>query len=301
MTAKFEEELRDMIRNSLDKEIGDFSEAELDSYISSNLGYEVHPNIICDICDVAPITGDRYKCAVLDDFDMCEDCEEGVDHPYPTLKITDPNNSVVVKVTVNEPPQHPFEEVKVELVPEEEIHYTKLQKIEQSVTAFTSKPANPNFNKKSATIIDEPSSTKTICCEKGKSVELKWRVKNMTHKTWPKAGVIVRNFSPDVVMKPFRVPFSLQSNETGEVRCEVKIGDDVEVGAEMMAYVHLIDADSLEIMGEELVAEVLVTPGLSKSVLDEEVLYMDALALVDTGLTYFEGGIQAMKDANGDF
>ena len=36
----------------------------------------IHFGVKCDGCGKFPIVGCRYKCAVCDDFDYCEDCEK---------------------------------------------------------------------------------------------------------------------------------------------------------------------------------------------------------------------------------
>lgn len=52
----------------------------------------VHTGIVCDGCEISPIVGTRYKCAVRSDFDLCEACEAvaGADSPFPFLKIRTP-------------------------------------------------------------------------------------------------------------------------------------------------------------------------------------------------------------------
>lgn len=53
----------------------------------------VHSNITCDICGMSPIVGVRYKCAVRENFDMCQSCEMAEVPIYPMIKIYDPSQS----------------------------------------------------------------------------------------------------------------------------------------------------------------------------------------------------------------
>lgn len=57
----------------------------------------VHFGVTCDGCGVFPIIGCRYKCAVCNDFDFCEDCEKklGEEHNHPFLKIYEPKMTPV--------------------------------------------------------------------------------------------------------------------------------------------------------------------------------------------------------------
>ena len=51
----------------------------------------VHANVTCDGCGVHPIVGDRYKCTVREDFDLCTACEaSGKFGPHAMLKIRTP-------------------------------------------------------------------------------------------------------------------------------------------------------------------------------------------------------------------
>jgi len=52
----------------------------------------VHYCVRCDGCNCFPIRGIRYKCAVCNNFDYCEDCEEKYYevHQHPFIKINKP-------------------------------------------------------------------------------------------------------------------------------------------------------------------------------------------------------------------
>jgi len=53
---------------------------------------KAHLNIKCDGCGVLPISGDRYKCTVCPDYDLCATCEKKEIHPasHPLLKLKEP-------------------------------------------------------------------------------------------------------------------------------------------------------------------------------------------------------------------
>ena len=52
----------------------------------------MHFGVKCDGCGAYPIVGCRFKCAVCDDFDYCEGCEQKLSekHNHPFLKIYEP-------------------------------------------------------------------------------------------------------------------------------------------------------------------------------------------------------------------
>lgn len=65
----------------------------------------IHHGVACDVCGVCPIIGDRYKCTVRYDYDLCSSCEAKVDHPYPLLKFKNEAQSAIKVVTMLPPHQ----------------------------------------------------------------------------------------------------------------------------------------------------------------------------------------------------
>ncbi|CAM9530356.1 unnamed protein product, partial [Hapterophycus canaliculatus] len=67
----------------------------------------VHKDVQCDFCDVCPIVGTRYKCAVRSDFDLCEACERSAAarSPFPFLKIRTPSQAPAAIVCLLKPDQ----------------------------------------------------------------------------------------------------------------------------------------------------------------------------------------------------
>jgi len=46
----------------------------------------VHYGVTCDGCEMNPIIGNRYKCVVCDDYDLCESCHAAGKYPCAALK-----------------------------------------------------------------------------------------------------------------------------------------------------------------------------------------------------------------------
>ncbi len=56
----------------------------------------VHPSVQCDGCEMFPVVGARYKCAICKDYDVCAECyAEGVhsENAHPFYRITQPVGS----------------------------------------------------------------------------------------------------------------------------------------------------------------------------------------------------------------
>jgi hypothetical protein len=68
--------------------------------VAQKVNQSIHSFVTCDGCNVKPIVGNRYKCAVCPDFDYCEKCEATVDHAHPFLKIKNESQHPVAVLTI---------------------------------------------------------------------------------------------------------------------------------------------------------------------------------------------------------
>ena len=88
--------LKDVIKQVLPKTEGALNKIiDVIHKVNEN-AYErkaIHPFVTCDGCGKHPIVGVRYKCAVCNDFDYCEECEVKYcesQHCHPFIKISKP-------------------------------------------------------------------------------------------------------------------------------------------------------------------------------------------------------------------
>ena len=53
----------------------------------------VHKNVRCEECGLDPMVGWRYMCTICDDYNLCENCEQGnaIKHGHPFIKVTYPS------------------------------------------------------------------------------------------------------------------------------------------------------------------------------------------------------------------
>ena len=70
----------------------------------------VHSKVMCDGCGMLPMKGYRFKCAICDDYNLCENCEEATNHFHPFIKISTPSlltkfNDNYLKLNTYQPPQ----------------------------------------------------------------------------------------------------------------------------------------------------------------------------------------------------
>lgn len=67
----------------------------------------VHERIICDGCEMTPIRGDRYKCIICPNYDLCSNCNaKGIHAEHSLMKINAPfdprvNSSQIVEMDIN--------------------------------------------------------------------------------------------------------------------------------------------------------------------------------------------------------
>ena len=58
----------------------------------------VHLGIKCNRCGMLPIKGDRYKCHICKDYNLCQDCEqlnsETCEHPHDFIKMRNPEKQI---------------------------------------------------------------------------------------------------------------------------------------------------------------------------------------------------------------
>lgn len=137
----------------------------------SLLGHVHHPNehyhdlewsgVTCDNCGICPIKGLRYKCAVCDNFDFCENCEQTTKHLHPFIKLKSPT--------------HPTFHVKADITRRDFKNFKKI---------FTGKKPKARF-------VDHVNFKESDSVSAGLTIHKIWKVKNVGASPWPVATKLV--------------------------------------------------------------------------------------------------------------
>jgi hypothetical protein len=85
--VKITEPLKQSIRDIIKDEI---SRAGLNKRPKLIVSRIMHKGVECNSCAESPVIGIRYRCLSCDRFNLCERCEETVEHIHPLLKIKEP-------------------------------------------------------------------------------------------------------------------------------------------------------------------------------------------------------------------
>jgi len=86
-SVKVTEPLMQSIRDIIKDEI---SRAGLNKRPKLIVSRIMHKGVECNSCGESPVIGIRYRCLSCDRFNLCERCEETVEHIHPLLKIKEP-------------------------------------------------------------------------------------------------------------------------------------------------------------------------------------------------------------------
>lgn len=100
-TGKLQTKFFKDLNNILQVEVGKYCTQEYQKLMMKHLEQKkkeqqkvVHERYVCDGCDIGPIKGIRYQCSFRPNYDLCENCEKGLQPlPYPMLKVRHPDHA----------------------------------------------------------------------------------------------------------------------------------------------------------------------------------------------------------------
>ena len=227
-----------------------------------------HPNVACDLCNVCPIVGVRYKCAVCKDFDMCARCEATKGHQHPLLKIRRPQQAPHFLCTVldedgpvpapapvasstyqardvfpGQPVKIGGEEKRAEVAKEEEMPPAKPKK---ELTAENLK----------ATVVHESLPAKTKV-QKGTMFEKKWKLKNTGREEWPIGARLCYRNGDDLQANQYALVLPVRPGQ--EVEATIMMTAPVKPG-NYLAFFRLgvRDGDEEWLFGDKMNVDVVV-------------------------------------------
>lgn len=148
-----EEKIKQSIRELVQSKIAILEQSIIDQ-ISKQVNMNpqnVHKGIRCSNCGMENIVGTRYKCTICPNFNLCEICEENIDHDddHALLKIKEPISSEeVLEKKINDS----FVLIDLDFKAEPEIFEFKLSNMINIQTINLINTTNKIWNKKTSFI-----------------------------------------------------------------------------------------------------------------------------------------------------
>lgn len=169
---------------------------------SDDSNKEVHWNVACDGC-AHYIVGIRYKCTVRENYDLCNDCEQKMEHPHPLIKIKkalyNPFNTGILKENNLPEVRAEIEQIFANPKNGEDTDGSSIVPVRVAQTNKTVKfsPATHAVSK----CIKKPDTTQLF--DSGKMVSLNFKFKNDGREMWPTdLNLIKTKGSPLLTIEP---------------------------------------------------------------------------------------------------
>jgi hypothetical protein len=298
--SKLDSLIQQLAQAEIDKhreEIKEITEQEVQSSLQIPQK-TVHPSIICDGCNMAPIIGVRYKCVQCPDYDLCENCEaKGVHQEHTFVKVKSPDQAHIAR-DVN------LSNAVVVDVPAEIVNSGKLggflsqtghfyggsramfghKKKEYDLTNFWKKKMTDFVGgKEKKTVYATTYPDLFFCAE--------WLIKNNSRGKWP-AGVQLVKKAGDIAFEGMLLQIELQAN--------LSFNLSVPIQAPSSCGKHYLTLCFIDVEGKEFGRELTVNLNVIENQASEEELAGNAAKMEKEGLGKFEACYEALVKSKGN-
>lgn len=167
----------------------------------------IHEDILCSECKIFPIAGIRFKCITCHNFDICEFCEDILNHPHPFLKLKTPiqcyPNYIKIISAFNKSNQMP------------------------GLKDVFNKKTKASTKKKFKLKVKHYLFNKLACFSSGCNIQLAWNVVNKGTQAWPAGSKVVLK-KGELACEDFVIGEKVEPGNNVVVKCCVKAPDEAK-------------------------------------------------------------------------
>lgn len=237
LKSKNDAELIQKLKETLNKSPDPADEKVALPQQSEEENNSVHTNVRCDVCNMSPILGVRFKCTVCMNFDLCSKCEKSnihsADHPLLKIKvpreISDPSSGMDIP--------SPFQIFKIP------VSSGAPQSAGSSMHGVSPNRKSGGRVKNFAKFIGDMTIPDRSYVAPGDLKEKVWKLQNVGKFAWP-AGfkVVMLPGSEKIIAPEFRsiVLGEIQPNETFEIKVQVQVPREA---GRYVAYFRLVNSE----------------------------------------------------------